>query len=304
MTKILRCGVVGLGLISKFYLKAIENNKSIELIAVCDNNKKKLNQYKKKNVNKFEDFEGMLSSSNLDLVILTIPNHLHFEFIIKCIKSKVNVLCEKPLVTCFSEAKKISALAKKNKVYVRTAYHRQFNKHFIELQKNIQTLGKIKYIRGTYLEKISEHSESNWYKQVSISDGGCVIDNGTNMINIFQTLLGKLSVSKKHLEYYPNSKIEKSATVYMKTLSKKKSINVILELDWEYPGEKKEIIVVGENDTLIVDFLKDYTEFKSSLWHEYEGVMSNFLKCYDSKDYVLGNDLEVIKLVEIIYKNI
>jgi len=301
MTKKLRCGVVGLGVISKFYLNAIEKNKNITLISVCDLDRKKLAYFIRKDILTYTDFNIMLSESNLDFVIITLPNHLHYDYIMKAITFKVNVLCEKPLVIQSSEAKKIFIYAKQKKVIIRTVYHRSFNKYFVNALKPLKNIGEIKYIRGTYLENIVNHSDSNWYMHREKSGGGCIIDNGTNMLDLFQKLVGKLRVVSSIIDYYPNSVVEKSAIITFGFKNKSMNGTAVLELDWVYPGEKKELLIVGTKGSKFIDLLHGYNEFKSSLWHEYEAALNHFIHIFKNKNLLNNSDISLISLVKEIY---
>jgi hypothetical protein len=54
-------------------------------------------------------------------------------------------------------------------------------------------------------------------------------------------------------------------------------LSAIVHLDWAYEGERKDVIITFKDGTrCVVDMLADSPGFKSSLWHEYEGVIDDF----------------------------
>jgi predicted dehydrogenase len=58
--------------------------------------------------------EELLSSPQVDLVYLSLPNHLHEEWSIKTLESGKHLICEKPLTTSLASAEKILDCARIN----------------------------------------------------------------------------------------------------------------------------------------------------------------------------------------------
>ena len=74
----LRIGVVGLGVISKFYLRAIEESQSVRLAAVCDLREEALAPHRG-SVECYLDHRSLLAHAELDAIIVNVPNDVHFE---------------------------------------------------------------------------------------------------------------------------------------------------------------------------------------------------------------------------------
>ena len=222
------------------------------------------------------------------------------KFIKKAIYAGKHVLCEKPLVLNLEQAKKVFRLAKKKKVMLRTAFHRRFNKNMIRLINKSKTFGKIKRIEASYFEKIEDHSNKRRdYNHIRKYSDGCVIDNGTNMIDIFLHLLRNIKFTKAYIGYKKRGKnyLDDKATIYF---SFKEGL-IILKLDWSYSGEKKDMKIITTEGSINIDFLKDFKNFKSSLWHEYNSLFSEFLNHLKKGDFYEKNDLLVISLIDKIY---
>ena len=73
---------------------------------------------------KKKNYLNYIRDNKLKWVFIATPNDTHFEIVKKCLNSKVNVFCEKPLTMSYLDAKKLFKIAKKNKVklYVSDVY--------------------------------------------------------------------------------------------------------------------------------------------------------------------------------------
>lgn len=58
--------------------------------------------------------EGLVASPTVDLVYLSLPNHLHEEWSIKALEAGKHLICEKPLSTSLASAERILACARRN----------------------------------------------------------------------------------------------------------------------------------------------------------------------------------------------
>ncbi|MEB2355804.1 MAG: Gfo/Idh/MocA family oxidoreductase, partial [Ignavibacteriales bacterium] len=113
-----KIGVIGLGGVAQLvHLPNLTKMRNIELTAVAETNKSRLNTIADKfNVkNKYSNYLDLLEKNNVDAVIITTPTSTHTEIAIDCLNAGKDVLVEKPLARTYNEAKKITEAAKKNK---------------------------------------------------------------------------------------------------------------------------------------------------------------------------------------------
>lgn len=60
-------------------------------------------------------YEELLESPHVDLIYISLPNHLHEEWSIKALEAGKHVICEKPLATSLASAEKILLCAARNR---------------------------------------------------------------------------------------------------------------------------------------------------------------------------------------------
>ena len=104
-------GVVGLGNVGVLHCSYVNQLKEAKLAAICDKDEANFDllppedfDYEvsgleniREKVSTFTDYEEMLDSKRVDLVIIAVPHYLHSPMAIKAFKRGVHVICEKPL---------------------------------------------------------------------------------------------------------------------------------------------------------------------------------------------------------------
>jgi L-arabinose 1-dehydrogenase len=267
--------VIGLGVISSFYLQAISNSQAISLAAVCDLNPDKLAAFDKSVVTT-TSIDQVLEMKDISSVIINLPNHIHFETCVKAIRRGKNVCCEKPLVIDQDDADFLVNYARENNVALFTAFHRRYNCNVNLLAARLKKNRGIKSIRARYFERIEEHcGESLWYLSKKECGGGVVVDNGPNLLDLMRHLFGEISIQSAQLSAFKNG-VETRAIIYARTMENRP---IELQLDWGYQfGEKKDVMVEYDNgDIDSADLLEGFPLFKSSLCHEYQFMLKDFL---------------------------
>lgn len=292
--------IIGLGHISQYYIAAINKNPDISLVALCDKNKKN-DVYKQLNAPFYTNYKKMLEANDLDAVVILTPNYTHCEIARYAINKKINVLCEKPLGATVEECKQNIALAEVKKIILFTAFHRRFNKNFLQLKKHIDLQQNLQSICVRYFEDINKHSGGeNWYFNPKKSGGGCVMDNG---INVFDLILNFVSdpVIKSVELLYKNDGIDVKALI--KLTDQAANVDITVYLDWISENEIKDILIKTSEGSLGADLLSGFPAFKESLWHEYEGVITEFVNLLRTKKcaFVDERNLKAMRLVEDTY---
>jgi hypothetical protein len=79
-------------------------------------------------------------------------------------------------------------------------------------------------------------------------------------------------------------------------------VPVTIELDWAYDGELKDLMVETEDgERLTADMLDGFQAFKSSLEHEYVGVLRDFAARVASGEHGDEPGVAAVRFVERAY---
>nr|WP_310794771.1 Gfo/Idh/MocA family oxidoreductase [Streptomyces sp. TLI_171] len=273
MGRELRFGVVGLGVISRFYLAALERVAGLRLAAVCDRDAEVLERHRGR-VACFEGHREMLAAGGLDAVVVTVPNDLHLAICRDALRAGLPVCVEKPLALRAAEGAELAALAVERRVPLFTAFHRRYNAAVLELCRDLEGVAPVRSVTARYFELIEEHvGRDRWYLDPERCGGGCVADNGPNAYDLVRLLAGPMGVDAAAVVRDAGG-VDRSAVL---ELSGTGGVRGRIELDWAYRGELKDVTVeLADGSVLRADLLAGHDGFKQSLWHEYEGIVGEF----------------------------
>ncbi|MBO7676307.1 MAG: Gfo/Idh/MocA family oxidoreductase, partial [Erysipelotrichaceae bacterium] len=199
--KRLKLGIIGFGKQGSYYArKYLETDacKEIELVAVSDNNKARIDWAKGhiENITFFDDAIAMLDSGLIEACQIVIANKEHYRFIHECLIRGIHVLCEKPLCLNTYEARSTIAEAKKHPDLVfGLMLNQRMNPLYRRLKELIdnKTYGKVLRINWTITDwyRSQAYFNNNYWHGTWIGEGGGVLINqAIHQLDLWQWLFG------------------------------------------------------------------------------------------------------------------
>ncbi|MBA3870442.1 MAG: Gfo/Idh/MocA family oxidoreductase [Anaerolineae bacterium] len=182
----LRTGIIGLG-VGKAHAKGYISSPDADLVAVCDMNAERLQQYAEewKVQERYTDYHTMLKDAKLDMVSVCLPNALHAEVSIAALEAGVNVVCEKPMAVDTREAKAMVAAAKSSGKRLMMSYNYRFRSD-ARWMRDMVTSGKLGTIYHVQVSWRRETGIPGWglFGSKAMSGGGALIDLGVHVIDL------------------------------------------------------------------------------------------------------------------------
>ncbi|MCE7058745.1 Gfo/Idh/MocA family protein [Dyadobacter sp. CY343] len=116
----LNIAAVGCGGKADVNIRLAYNNGADNMVALCDVDDRQSEKYRKQfpKAPYYRDYRKMLEkeAKNIDAVLITTPDHMHFPIAMSCIELGKHVYVEKPLTKDIWEARNLTQAAKKYKV--------------------------------------------------------------------------------------------------------------------------------------------------------------------------------------------
>src|SRR5699024_7142435 len=187
--KLIRAGIIGMGLRGKIYADTFEQSPKASVVAVADINERNLKESQKQyNVSIYTNYEEMYTKENLDIVIVATPDYLHKDPVIKAAEKGINILVEKPFSTNVDEAIKMQEAIQQNNVKCMVGFENRWNSPFIAVKKSIENndLGSINSINSKLNDSIyvptemlswSSNSTPGWFLLSHTIDLACWFKN-------------------------------------------------------------------------------------------------------------------------------
>ena len=237
----LNVAFLGIGGMGQLHLANCAFMGKMNIIAVADKSKnllKKAELYKVKNF--YEDYVELLDkeNKNLDAVIISLPNYLHYDSVIRSLEYGLNVFVEKPLALSPKECKEIIISEEKSGKKIMVGYSMRYIDAIQLMKKKLEEgrLGNLTYLT---LESIQNgplsHGRvpkpvSEWWFNPKLSGGGALMDLGTHLIDLFHFFSGNAKVIFSKLDYKFNLPVEDGGTIILESIDS--DVRAIINVGW------------------------------------------------------------------------
>ena len=230
-----RTGIIGAGKMGILHTCIFNKIPGSNLAAICDTapmNLRLLHSALPK-VSMYRDYNVMLDSADLDLIVVTTPVFLHHRMAMTALKRGIAVLMEKPLALNGDESLELVKACANNTTYV--GYCRRFMatyqlaKHLLETEE----LGKALSFSSHMFVTQNMDESTGWQYDPKKSGGGVLMDLGSHAFDMVLYLLGDITkVSARSLKTM-SSGVEINAHVDMNLHN---GLKGDLDISWSEPG--------------------------------------------------------------------
>lgn len=152
----------------------------------------------------YGSYEELLGNDEINVVYISLPNHLHTEWIIKSLEAGKHVLCEKPMCLTLEDFDLVKNAVVKTGLTVMEGYMHLHHPQ-THLWKTIidrGDLGEIHSMRSCFSFKLERASDNyRWHADVG---GGALWDVGVYPLSLFQYLYNSSPVSASAQMYIEN----------------------------------------------------------------------------------------------------
>ena len=199
MSKKLRVGIAGYGVVGKRRYEIIRNHPQLTTVAVCDRHFKdgqwpSAKKTKLLNgegeldakVKHFQSHEELLKES-LDVLFVCLPNYLAAEATILGLESGCHVFCEKPPARTVDEVLDVIACIKRYpQLKLKYGFNHRYHTSVKKAREIIDSkdLGEVVSFRGIYGKSSIIPFGSGWRSERKYAGGGILLDQGIHMLDL------------------------------------------------------------------------------------------------------------------------
>ena len=204
----MKLGVIGAGKIVNDFLKVYFDIKGLDFVAIADlpAAEEKLKQIVNETACKeyYLDAEEMIEKADIDTVYIAVPNSLHYKMCKLALENNKNVICEKPFTSNYSEALKLSAIARDKGLVLVEAVTTHYLPNMLKIKEILPELGDIKIIYTNYSQYSSRYDSFRRGVILPAFDpemsGGALMDLNIYNVNFLVGLFGE----PQSIEYKAN----------------------------------------------------------------------------------------------------
>ena len=194
----LQVAVIGCGRVSGHHCRSIQNNKGIQLAAVCDLVEEKAAKYGKEfNVPYFLNYHEMIRSiPEIDVVAIITPSGMHHEHANEILAYRKHIIVEKPTFMRPSQLVDTFRRADEAGVRVFPVFQNRYNRAVQRVRTALQNgeLGAIRIIavRVRWCRPQRYYDLSPW-RGTYAQDGGCLTNQGIHHVDLLRNLGGEVA---------------------------------------------------------------------------------------------------------------
>lgn len=133
-----------------------------------------------------------LLTSEIDLVIVNTPDHLHFEMAKAALEAGKHVVVEKPFTVTVAEGEELMALAQQKGVLLSVFQNRRWDGDFMTVQKltESQLLGELAEFES-HFDRFRNYIQPGTWKEQGNTGTGSLYNLGSHLIDQALVLFGK-----------------------------------------------------------------------------------------------------------------
>lgn len=258
---VIRTAIVGIGNMGSAHAECIYNGKisGMRLVAVCDNNEKRLNEFKTAHpgIDTYENYNDMLKSDNIDAVIVAVPHRLHTDIAKRALDEGKHVLVEKPIDITVSKAISLNRAAEKSDRVFGIVFNQRTNPLFQKARELVKSgqIGDIKstvWIITNWFRTQSYYDSGDWRATWAGEGGGILLNQAPHNLDIWQWICGMPDSVRAFCGIGKYHNIEVEDNVRILTKYKNGADGVFITSTGEYPGTNR-LEISGDKGKLVLE---------------------------------------------------
>ena len=189
-----RIGVIGTGASGRRHLRALAEGEHAEVVAICDAHEPSLEEAKRlaPHAEAFRDYRQLLDRSEVDAVIVAVPNHLHRQVVVDALEAGKHVLCEKPLAPTIEDCRAMLEAERRSGRLLQVGFVMRFNPA-IQRAKELLSQGRVGEARLMWCMELRppfRKKVGDWVLRRELS-GGSLVEKNCHHFDLFNWFCGR-----------------------------------------------------------------------------------------------------------------
>jgi len=223
-----KVGIIGLGRMGMLHMMNCQKIEGVKVVAAADSSRKALNKAKAAGVDKlYRDYHELLNhASDIDAVVISLPNFLHFECIRLSLENGLDVFTEKPMANTVDECREIVNMAERSRGKIMVGHCMRFLDAIGKMKENLERgiIGRLEVatieevINGPFSHPRVPAPVSDWWFDPKKSGGGALLDIGYHMIDLFRFFAGDAEVVFSSVDHKFSLPVEDGAILVLRSV--------------------------------------------------------------------------------------
>lgn len=256
MSRQVKWGIIGCGIISKLHCEALAMADNAVLVAVCDIIEEKAKaaaeQYGAEKV--YVNYHDLLADPDVEVVSICTPSGMHGEMVQAAARAGKHILCEKPMEITKEKMDQLIEVVEASGVKMGCVFQRRLQSEAIALKEALESgrFGKI-ILADAYLKYYRSpeyYKSADWRATWELDGGGALMNQGVHGIDLLTWFAGDVeSVFARCATMVRDIEVEDTAVVSVKF--KNGAFGVIEGTTSVYPAQETRFEIHCEKGSVI-----------------------------------------------------
>lgn len=185
--------MLGSGFIGRFYADSIQGQRSKDkIVTVYSRTAESAQKFAADYRVPFATatLEDAIARPEVDVVCISLPNHLHEEAVMLCCRHRKAVMSTKPLGRNAAEAKRMLDAVERAGIFNGYLEDLVYTPKFLKALDTVKSgsLGRILWAKS---RETHPGPHSDWFWDIEKAGGGCILDLGCHCVEIARSYIGK-----------------------------------------------------------------------------------------------------------------
>lgn len=189
----MKIAMLGSGFIARFYATSLHAQRRKDMISIVysrtiENARRFAADYQLPHFT--GDLEEAVNHPDVEVVLISLPNHLHEAAVAACVKAKKHVLCTKPLGRTALEARRMLQQVEASGIFGGYLEDLCYAPKFLKSVTSIKA-GSIGRVLWAKSRETHPGPHSDWFWDKEKAGGGAIIDLACHCVEISRNFIGK-----------------------------------------------------------------------------------------------------------------
>ena len=179
-------GIIGAGMIANIHADAAKAV-GTTVIAVYDSANERASSFAEKhNCDVCVTVEELLKRTDVEGVVVAVPNDMHAPLAIQSLQASKHVLLEKPMAMSLAQCDEIIKARDASGKVLQMGFVCRYSPAAMKAKEIIESgnIGEIHHVQATLLRQRGIPGIGGWFTTKERSGGGCLIDIGVHLIDV------------------------------------------------------------------------------------------------------------------------
>ncbi len=174
-----------------FHGPLLEAHPGFELYAVLERTKNEASKFYP-DVKIYRKYEDLLNDEEIALLIVNVPDHLHYSFCMQALEAGKHLVVEKPFTMTVKDGEEIIELAEKKNLNVFVYQNRRWDSDFIAIENVLKSgqLGRVVEFEAHYDRFRPDPPTGTWKEDEKLGPG-LLFNLGAHLIDQVLVLFGQ-----------------------------------------------------------------------------------------------------------------